>query len=142
MNFGKWIVVAFVLFAMFIGTLVTVCVRQDISLVSPNYYNEELKYQDQITRINNTNQLSEKPVITREGNNLQVKFGPQINLQKGELTLFCPSDPKMDRVFTLQPNSGSTQFVDLNSLRHGMYKAKLLWTMDDKEYFIEETIYI
>lgn len=142
MNFGKWIVVAFVLFAMFIGTLVTVCVRQDISLVSPNYYNEELRYQDQITRINNTNQLSQKPAITKEGNNLQVRFGPQVNLQKGELKLFCPSDPKMDRVFTLQPNSGGTQFVDLNSLRHGMYKAKLLWTMDDKEYFIEETIFI
>ena len=47
MNFGKWIVVAFVFFSLFIGTLVTVCVRQDISLVSTDYYKEELIYQDQ-----------------------------------------------------------------------------------------------
>jgi hypothetical protein len=40
MNWGKWIIVSFVLFAGFIGTLVTVCVRQDISLVSKDYYKE------------------------------------------------------------------------------------------------------
>ena len=45
MNWGKSIVLAFVLFAVFIGVLVAVCVREDISLVSRNYYNEELDYQ-------------------------------------------------------------------------------------------------
>ena len=68
MDFGKWIVVAFVLFAVFIGTLVTVCVRQDISLVSKEYYKEELAYQDQIVRIANTEKLGLKPKITKVNN--------------------------------------------------------------------------
>src|SRR5687767_14319290 len=114
MNFGHWILVAFALFALFIGTLVTVCVRQDINLVSKNYYNEELKYQEQITRINNTNQLSEKPAIAKVGDNLQVRFDAQFKVQKGELKLFCPADPKMDRVFTLSPASGNSQLIDIN----------------------------
>jgi len=63
MNIGKWIVVAFVLFAAFIGTLVVVCVRQDVSLVSRDYYRQELAYQNQIQRLNNTAALLEKPVI-------------------------------------------------------------------------------
>ena len=53
MNWGKWIIVSFVLFAAFIGILVVICVRQDISLVSKNYYQEELAYQQQIDRMNN-----------------------------------------------------------------------------------------
>ena len=44
MNWGKSIVLSFILFAAFIGTLVTVCIRQDISLVSKDYYEEELQY--------------------------------------------------------------------------------------------------
>lgn len=63
MSIGHWIVVSFVLFAAFIGTLVAVCLREDISLVTKDYYQEELAYQDQIQRLNNVAELKEKPVI-------------------------------------------------------------------------------
>ena len=69
MNWGNGIIFSFVLFAIFIAILVTVCVRQDISLVSSDYYQEELKYQDQITRINNTSKLDTQPVIKIVQNN-------------------------------------------------------------------------
>jgi hypothetical protein len=142
MNFGKWIVVAFVLFATFIGTLVTICVKQDISLVSQSYYNDELKYEAQIMRINNTSQLSEKPTIVKVQGNVRIHFADQVKIQDGELRLFCPADPKMDKAFSLSPASGNTQLFDITPMRAGMYKARLLWTMDGKEYFVEEIIYI
>jgi hypothetical protein len=142
MNFGNWIVLAFVLFAIFIGTLVTVCVRQNIDLVSKNYYGEELKYQDQIRRINNTNQLVVKPLIVKVETNIAVRFDRQNRIQKGELTLFCPSNPKMDKTFSLSTVPSDIQFFDIRLLQSGMYKAKLLWMMNDKEYFLEKIIYI
>ncbi len=142
MNFGKWIVFAFVLFALFIGTLVTVCVKQDINLVSKSYYNDELVYQDQIVRINNTKMLLKKPSITKDGKgSVQIDFGDQFKIQKGEVKFFCPSNPEADRNFELQ-SSGNTQQFDTSGFKRGMYKAKLLWTMDGKEYYYEETIYI
>jgi hypothetical protein len=142
MNFGKWIVVAFVLFAMFIGTLVTICVKQDISLVSKSYYKDELGYQDQITRIGNTRMLTDKPKITNSGSSVEVTFEPHLAINKGELKLFCPSNPEMDKAFALSLNSDNSQSFDVNSLKPGMYKAKLLWTMGEKEYFLEQIIYI
>ena len=54
------------MFAAFIATLVTVCLRQDISLVTREYYKEELNYQAQINRIAHTTMLSEKPSIQVE----------------------------------------------------------------------------
>jgi hypothetical protein len=140
MNFGNWIVVSFVLFALFIGTLVTVCVRQDISLVSKSYYNEELKFQDQIVRINNTRRLSVKPTIERVGTDIEVRFG-KVQIESGELTLFCPSNQEMDKEFKLSA-SGDRQSFDITSLQGGMYKARLFWKMDGREYFLEEIIYI
>jgi len=135
-------VVAFALFAIFIGTLVTICIKQDISLVSKNYYNDELKYQDQIGRIDNTNKLRVKPTIVKVDNSVQVQFDSQSKIQNGELKLFCPSDPKMDKAFSLSSSGGNTQLFDIKSLHGGMYKARLLWSMDGKEYFYEAIIYV
>lgn len=142
MNFGKWIVVAFILFAVFIGTLVTVCVKQDVNLVSKDYYKEELAYQDQIERIARANHLVTRPRIAKIDGKLQVTFSDELKIQKGELKLFCPSNPKMDKDYSISAMDGNTQLFEITSLQPGMYKAKLLWTMEGKEYFVEEVIYI
>ena len=142
MNWGKSIVVVFVVFALFIGTLVTVCVRQDVSLVEPDYYKQELDYQKQIERSQNTALLTSKPEIRVVYNQLQVSFANFSQIEKGELKLFRPSDVKLDKTFSLQSSNSSIQIFDITTQQSGMYKASINWTMDGKEYFIEETIYL
>jgi len=142
MNFGKWIVVSFVLFAVFIGTLVTVCIRQDISLVAPDYYKQELAYQQRIDQQKNTANLEIKPSISVRNNQVQVSFVDFNNMEKGELRLFRPSDASQDKAFELKATADTIQFFDVSLQQRGMYKARLSWTMDGKEYFLEETIYI
>lgn len=140
MNFGKWIVVAFVFFSLFIGTLVTVCVRQDISLVSTDYYKEELIYQDQISRINNTERLKVKPSVRKTSDtSLQISFVHKI--EKGELKLFCPSNKNMDRAYIFDA-AAQIQSFKIDDLKGGMYRAKILWSMAGKEFYYEEVIYI
>jgi hypothetical protein len=142
MNFGNWIVVAFVLFALFIGGLVTVCVTQEVNLVSKDYYNEELAYQDQIRRINNTIRLVKKPVVTKiDDNTFQIAFDKQFNIENGKVSFFCPSDPKMDKDFKLE-TSDNSQLFDTSFFGKGMYKLKLVWAMDGKEFYYEQIIYI
>lgn len=142
MNIGNWIVVAFILFALFIGTLVTVCVKQDIDLVSKDYYSEELGYQDQIDRMNNTAHLGNKPRIAKRDGKLVVVFSEEMKVQEGDLKLFCPSNPKMDRDYVLSLADGNAQAFKINSLQPGMYRAQLSWSMEGKEYFLEEVIYM
>jgi hypothetical protein len=141
MNIGKWIVVAFVLFAAFITTLVVICVRQDVSLVSKNYYEEELAYQDQIQRINNTDALIHKPAITVVDHAVRIDFNPAGRRQDVVLTLFCPADEKMDRRFLITSEE-PVQIFSLDETLRGMYRAKLQWKEDDKEYYLEEVIYM
>jgi hypothetical protein len=139
MNWGKWIIASFILFAVFIATLVTVCMRQDISLVSKDYYKDELAYQEQITRISNTQTLAEKPSISMVSNGLKISFRQPID--RGEVKIFCPSDPKMDRTIQLKL-SGDEQLVDVHSLKRGMYRAKMFWSANSKDYFFEKIINI
>ncbi|HEX5171018.1 MAG TPA: FixH family protein [Cyclobacteriaceae bacterium] len=143
MNWGNWIVVSFVLFAAFIATLVTVCVRQDISLVTRDYYKEELVYQSQLDRMNNAAKLERKPVISVVKNeSLRVEFNPSDEIQHGALQLFCPSNDRFDRQFEIASSSGNKLFFPITNLQKGMYRAKLTWTMKGKEYYMEEVIHL
>jgi hypothetical protein len=142
MNWGKWIVVSFILFALFIGVLVTICVRQDISLVSNDYYKQELDYQHQIDRSVNTDRLEVKPEISIINNSLQVNYHNFSSVQTGELKLFRPSNAASDMVFELKPTSDTLQVFDLTSQQKGMYKVRLKWSMNDKEYYLEKIVYL
>ena len=142
MNWGKWIVVSFILFAGFIATLVTVCMKQDVSLVSKDYYSEELAYQDQILRMNNANELAEKPTIQKTGSYLSIDFNQFNEIEDGKLTLFSPSDAKKDKSYVLNPSNEKQQLISIADVAKGMYKAQMKWAMNGKEYFIETVINI
>ena len=125
MNWGKWIIVSYIFFAAFIATLVTVCVRQDISLVSKDYYKEELVYLEQIQRTNNAERLEVKPMISIvDKKRLKIDFDQFHLLEKGKLKLFCPSNANLDQEFEILPSNESTQFFPLGIVQHTMYRAK------------------
>lgn len=143
MNWGKWIVVSFLLFVAFIGTLVVVCVRQDISLVTKDYYQDELAYQDQLDRLNNTNGLVQKPSIEVMADDyLRISFAQFSEMEKGKLQLFCPSNAKLDKHFSVGASIENQQYFTINNLPKGMYRARLQWTMKGKEFYLEEIIYL
>jgi hypothetical protein len=142
MNWGKSIVVAYVAFASFIGVLVTICMRHDPGLVAQDYYKQELVYQQRIDQIKNAADLSLKPTITAANNQVQISFADFSRVTNGEFSLFRPSDARQDKTYTLPATKETVQVFDVSAQQRGMYKARLRWTMDGKEYFIEETIYI
>ena len=141
MNWGKSIVLAFVLFAAFIAVLVTVCMRQDVSLVTKEYYKEELAYQAQIDRISHTANLSEKPLIEIQGGELlKITYKDFDSVQSGVLHLFRPSDPDLDRQYELRPGGESQRYFSTSGMKKGMYRARLTWTMDNEEFYLEKVI--
>lgn len=142
MNWGKWIVVAFVLFAGFIATLVVVCMRQDVNLVSKDYYSEELAYQEHIVRKNNVNQLDTKPLIQKTGGFISIDFDQFNKIETGKLKLFSPSDPKKDKVYILKASEQTQQLIPIDNVSKGMYRAQMRWVMNGKEYFIEAVVNI
>ena len=141
MNWGKSITLALVLFATFIGTLVTVCVKQDVNLVTKDYYKEELAYQLQIDRMAHTAMLSERPVISVEdGSVLKISYADFENINQGSLELFRPSDPALDRRFELGKSANSSVYLSTKGMQKGMYRAKLRWQMAGTEFFVEQLI--
>ena len=140
MNFGRGIFFAFVFFATFIGSLVYVCVRQDISLVSKNYYQDELRHQSKIDQIQNARQLEAQPVITFTEGAITIDYQDWQSIHQGKLTVLRPSDPDLDESFDIVGGREPRQTFPLKKWRSGLYRVSLQWTTDSKEYYVEKVL--
>jgi len=142
MNWGKWIVVSFLLFAGFMAVIVTISMRQDVNLVSSQYYQDDLDFQQQLDRKNNTAALTQQPEITLTEQQLQVSFPENASIESGVIKLFRPSSDKLDQNFVLQASSESDHVFAVKPLGRGAYRIKMTWKMEDKEYYLEKFVVI
>jgi hypothetical protein len=134
----KWVITSFVFFALFIGTLVFVCVREDIALVSTNYYQDELVHQVKMNQQRNTADLKDRPIIKMAEAQIDVFFQSLEKMEKGELRVARPSDERLDQRFELvnQPE----QSFKLARWERGLYRVSMQWSIQGKDYYYEKLI--
>lgn len=141
MNWGKSIVLVFIAFALFIGVLVTVCMKQEVSLVAADYYQQELDYQNQIDRIENTASLKSRPLIGIVADSLTLTYADMLSVTSGVLKLTRASSSRYDVSFTMTGNGhGGKISFGLKDMPGGRYKGSFVWVMNGKEYYMEQPI--
>ena len=142
MNWGKGILAVCIIFVIGVGVMVYISVNKNIDLVTKNYYEEEIKYQQQIDKINNTNSLKEKLSVETTENALLISFPKQNGDLKGEISLYRPSDAKKDFKIPVQLNENSKQFIATDNMQKGLWKIQIDWNMNGKDYYSEEKVMI
>ena len=113
-------------------------------LVQEDYYEQDLKYQQQIERIERTNALEKSVIISLENDTLLIDFPEIFNFRdiSGKIHLFRPSDPELDRFIPLELNESGAQKIDTDELYNGLWKVKLNWTHKELEYYKEKRIFL
>ncbi len=143
MNFGVKITILYLSFVGLILTLVFMCFRQKVELVSKDYYAQEIKFQDKINAINNEKSLTGSINHSVNGKEIILTIDSAL-LNKdfeGIINFFRPSDSSKD--FQLKMNFvNNEQIITTNELIHGTYKLQLSWIVNHKNYFKEEVIFI
>lgn len=146
MNWGIKIIISFVCFLGLLITLVYVSVSTDFYLVADNYYEQELAYEDQIQRIKNVNNLSEKPdfkVIRNEGvAKLRFPISVAQAMEEGKISFFRSANAGLDKEFDLIFDDNGVQVFDLRKLASGAWKVKIKWKSKGREYYQELNIVI
>jgi hypothetical protein len=144
MNWGKGIFVTFIIFTGILVTMVVISMKQEVGLVAPDYYKQEIAYQKQIDRINNYNSLTEKPMVSvdRSSNDLVLKFSESgmKSVKSGEVHLFRPSHTGADQKHLLKLNDNGEQRINISQLLRGRWKVNLSWQGNTKEYYDELSI--
>jgi len=140
MNWGKSIALFYTLFVIAILSVVAFAFTQDVNIISEDYYQQEIAYEDQITRIKNTENLDVKPFIELKGNYVEVVFPVELK-PKGNILFFRPSDGSKDRRLPISLGANGTQQIDFSTQQQGKWIAKLLWSEGEKEYYQEFNLY-
>lgn len=141
MDWGKGILLTIIAFVGFIMTLVVISVRQDdIHLVTENYYEKELKYQDHIEREKLTAGL-ERDVLVFDSQSKFLVLDLPVGAT-GSLQLFRPSDARLDQELALTITQEGKTSIPLEKLKAGYWKVQLTWTENGEDFYQEKKITI
>jgi hypothetical protein len=143
LNWGWALTVVFIAFAAHISLLVYKCTQQQFDLVSSDYYNEELKYQDKIDGMKNAQQLT--PVqLVQTGDEVSLQLPKELNGQAltGQVWLYCAASAANDYKAPLQVNSNGVMLINKKKLADANYTAKITWESGDAKYYNEQPLTI
>lgn len=141
MNWGNSIILAFVLFAIFILYMVVQAFNQNVDLVAENYYALEINYQKKLEQKSNLAKLSQRVKVDLEPSSIILTF-PKNQTPVGEIHFYHPARKIFDYKITIATDTLNKQFINKEALVVGNYRINISWESDGKEYFQQEKISI
>ena len=134
-------------FAIFMGGTISTAVylmNQDVNLVADDYYDQELKYQQQIDRMERTSRLETKQIVSFDGSIVSINIPTSVLSEKltGEIYFYRPSDSKSDIKIPLIIDTSGVQLIPVKRLEKGYWKIKVSWLSKGKGYFSEDRILV
>jgi FixH len=144
MNWGWNMAILYGAFVIGIMFMVIKARSEKVELVVPDYYNQELQYEKRIEATRNAQAHSGMVQTIQMSNMLIVTLPPECLEQNanGNMKIYCPADMQFDKVYDLSLDSLSSQSLDVSDVRKGINILKVQWSMNGKEYYNEQAVYI
>jgi hypothetical protein len=145
-NWGGGIVIAIALFMGFILYFVIkvqVNPKYDNDLVVEEYYKHDAVFGEEMERVQNAKDLTEKPVIQQTAEGITIVF-PEVytpNKIKGKVSLYRPSNKKLDFEIPISLSNPSL-LIPKSNLVGGRWDINMEWQYNGKQYLTKDTFYI
>lgn len=144
MSWGYKIAFLYLGFVALITTMIVLSMRERIDLVTADYYEQELHYQDRIDAIDRTTALREALTWELNGRSLLLRFPRDLQGRavSGSIFFFRPSDQRMDQTMTIPPTASDSCILPLDNLHRGMYRMQISWRSGSTNYYNEGILQI
>jgi nitrogen fixation protein FixH len=139
------IVAFFAVFATFLAVFVIWAVGQKQDLVAENYYEQEIRYQQRLDKINRTQVVAAQTAVTFDAaKNCVIVALPaaQAREASGRIHFYRPSNARLDHEMSLALNAAGVQSLDARSLASGLWKVRVEWTAQGADYFLDQSLVI
>jgi hypothetical protein len=141
MNWGYKILIVYLVFVAGILLLVLKASNEKDDLVTPDYYAQELKYQQKIDQSRRASELSGEVKTELKNGSLSIEFPHEFSGKKisGNLLLYCPSsqDKDISKGFSVQD---SPLVIGLPAGYQGPFEVHLTWLCQGTDYYFEKRI--
>ena len=142
LSWGYKIMFVYIVFVAGMGVLVFKASNQKFDLVTKDYYDQELKYQQVIDQAANSSRLSAPVTIESKNGELRINFPEEMKNKKKvvDFYLYYPADAKKDfrKIFELNANE-LAQALPIGM--KGMYELKLSWEAEGVKYYFEKKLF-
>ena len=143
MNWGKKIVLVYIVFVSGILFMVFKSSNQKTDLVTSDYYAKELKYQDKIDEMNRVVALSAPVEYAIKDYEIIIQFpkdfaGKQLT---GEAVLYCPSDENKDVKNNFSVLDEPLKII-IPLKNKGLHELQISWKDGSVTYYFEKKIFI
>jgi hypothetical protein len=139
------IVAAFVVFIAATLGLIMLSASQRTELVAKDYYEQELRYQEQMDRQARARSLASPARVTYDAarHTIQVAL-PQTAAQRpvGQIHFYRPASARLDRRLPLNLNEAGKQTVDTRPFAAGLWRVRIRWSVDGQEYAHDQDVVI
>jgi nitrogen fixation protein FixH len=144
-KFNPWpygIILFFMLLFCGIATVVVIAATHRETMVSENYYEQELKFQDRIDSAARAQKCGARLRLDGPEGKLVVAVPAEQLAQKisGAIVFYRPSSPDLDCQFPLAPGVDGVQTVDVSKLKAGLWQVRVDWEAGGQGYFLEQKI--
>ncbi|SEI38446.1 FixH protein [Dyadobacter sp. SG02] len=142
-NWKALIAAVYISFISMILLLVSMSAGQKIDLVTDHYYEEELKFQGKIDKVQRAAALAEPLSWQITEDRLQLHYPAHFADAdvSGEIHLYCPSDNRNDRHFAIR-SKDNAQTVALSQIPTGRYKIQVDWKSGSETYWNEGVVVV
>ncbi|WP_299365615.1 FixH family protein [Winogradskyella sp.] len=143
-NWGTAIVIAFIGFIGFIMYFVVNMAtndKYDHDLVVEDYYQQELKFQNDIDKEKNSKTLKTNVSWQKTQDGILITFPEDLDIKdiKGKVFLYRPSNKQLDFETPISLSNHNLLIPD-NRLLDGRWNITIDWTYDNNSYLFKEAI--
>ncbi|MGD8306355.1 MAG: FixH family protein [Ignavibacteria bacterium] len=142
LSWGTGIVISIAVFMSITILMGIYMMNQDVNLVADDYYDQEIKYQQQIDRIDRTKRLDQDEIISFNGSVVEIGLPPKFSKKniQGEIYFYRPSNADNDLRIPLSVDSIGVQLIPVTAIERGLWTVKIRWEYLGEEYFDERRI--
>lgn len=138
MNWGHGLTLSFIAFAGLMIFMAVKSFQQNIDLVTEDYYQAEIKYQQRIDEIENVD-INSAVNIHQFDQYIQLVF--KETPESGSVHLYRPSDSQFDQNFNIT-DLESSMVIPLEGVTTGLYVLKISWESRGKKYYQQKHVTI
>lgn len=144
LNWGVGIFAGYGVFLIIVLGTVLFTTTEDINLVTEDYYEQEIAYQQQIDKMNRTKDLPEQLEIKVEQGRIRFAFPKMFESGEisGSLHIYRPSSNKMDLRVPIALNSNNEQIFPTSGIAKGLWEINVDWQANGNEYFNKKKVLI
>ncbi|GJQ32426.1 MAG: hypothetical protein HBSAPP04_12650 [Ignavibacteriaceae bacterium] len=144
LNWGHWIAIVLGVFLVLNVIMVIFTFSQDVELVTDNYYEKELKYQDELGKMNKALALPDSLKMSMDRFELNISYPQSLLKNKlvGTIHLYRPDQRKFDYDVDVKYDDSGRQTINMSGKAPGKWKISISLNDGEHDYLFKDVIFL